>query len=103
MSVDLPEDLLRLVRAAIESGLFASESELIAVAIRDYLRRKDAPSSQPQTITAVDANVWQRRLVESGVLSEEKLPITDLSPYRDRHPVSIQGEPLSETIIRERR
>jgi hypothetical protein len=45
----------------------------------------------------------QQRLVEAGVLSEVKPPISDLAPYRNRRAVPIQGEPLSETIIRERR
>jgi hypothetical protein len=45
----------------------------------------------------------QRRLFEAGLLSEIKPPITDLTPYRNRKAVPIQGEPLSETVIRERR
>ena len=45
----------------------------------------------------------QRRLFNAGVLSEIKPPITDLTPYQNRQAVPIQGEPLSETVIRERR
>jgi hypothetical protein len=45
----------------------------------------------------------QRRLYEAGLLSEIKPPITDLTPYRHRKAVPIKGEPLSETVIRERR
>jgi hypothetical protein len=45
----------------------------------------------------------QRRLVAAGVLSEVKPP-PRFMPARERfEPVSIEGEPLSETIIRERR
>jgi hypothetical protein len=45
----------------------------------------------------------QRRLVAAGVLSEVKPPPRFL-PERERFsPVAIKGEPLSETIIRERR
>ncbi len=45
----------------------------------------------------------QRRLVAAGVLSEVKPPPRFI-PARERFtPVTIQGEPLSETIIRERR
>jgi hypothetical protein len=45
----------------------------------------------------------QRRLVAAGVLSEIKPPPRFI-PARERFsPVPIQGEPLSETIIRERR
>lgn len=45
----------------------------------------------------------QRRLVDAGLLGEIKPPITDLTPYRNRKAVPIQGGPLSETVIRERR
>lgn len=45
----------------------------------------------------------QRRLVEAGVLSEIKPP-RRFTPERQRFtPVPITGEPLSETVIRERR
>jgi hypothetical protein len=45
----------------------------------------------------------QRRLLNAGIVGEIKPPITDLGPYRNRKAVPIQGEPLSETVIRERR
>jgi hypothetical protein len=45
----------------------------------------------------------QQELLEAGVISEIRPPITDLAPYRNRRAVPIQGEPISETIIRERR
>jgi hypothetical protein len=45
----------------------------------------------------------QRRLLDAGLLSEIKPPIRDLTPYRNRKAVPITGEPLSETVIRERR
>jgi hypothetical protein len=45
----------------------------------------------------------QRRLVQAGVLSEIKPP-RRFAPESERFtPVPIQGEPLSETVIRERR
>ena len=45
----------------------------------------------------------QRRLVAAGVLSEIKPPRRS-TPERERFsPVPIKGEPLSETVIRERR
>jgi hypothetical protein len=45
----------------------------------------------------------QQELLEAGIIGEIRPPITDLAPYRNRRAVPIQGEPLSETIIRERR
>ena len=45
----------------------------------------------------------QRRPFEAGLISEIKPPITDLTPYQNRQAIPVRGEPLSETIIRERR
>jgi hypothetical protein len=45
----------------------------------------------------------QRRLVEAGLLSEIKPPITDTTPWQGRQAVPIEGEPLSAMILRERR
>jgi hypothetical protein len=42
-------------------------------------------------------------LLTKGIISRVPPPITDLTPYQNRKPVEITGEPLSETIIRERR
>jgi len=45
----------------------------------------------------------QRRLLQAGIISEIKPP-PRLLPARERFtPVPITGEPISETIIRERR
>jgi hypothetical protein len=45
----------------------------------------------------------QQRLFDAGLISEIKPPITDLTPYRNRRAVPIQGEPISVTALRERR
>ena len=108
MTVNLPEDLASSIRAEVLSGHFASEEELIAAALQDYLRRKhgrgpdNALGRPPETGEEPAAIELQRRLFEAGVLSEVKPPITDLAPYRNRQAAPIQGEPLSETVIRER-
>src|SRR5262249_9951160 len=51
---------------------------------------------------AADLEV-QRQLFAAGLVSEIKPPIRDLSGYRNRRAVPIEGEPLSETVIRDRR
>lgn len=65
----------------------------------------ETADAQPPGLTAVELadQALQRRLVEAGLLNEIKPPIRDLAPYRDRKAIPIQGEPLSETVIRERR
>ena len=49
--------------------------------------------TQPQRAEAK----LKQMLLEAGLLSEIKPPITDLTPYRNRRAVPIQGEPISET------
>lgn len=46
---------------------------------------------------------FERHLYEKGIISEVKPPITDFSRYDDYEPITVTGEPISETIIRERR
>jgi hypothetical protein len=65
--------------------------------------RKELDSKLTATTDEPIAGELQRRLVEAGVLSEVKPPITEFTPYRNRRAVPVQGEPVSETIIRERR
>jgi hypothetical protein len=61
-----------------------------------------SPTATLTEAEATDQDV-QRQLFAAGLLNEIKPPIRDLTPYRNRKPVPIQGEPLSETVIRERR
>ena len=113
MTIHLPDDLANSIQAEVLSGHFANEDEMVATAVRDYLRRKrgqlpqagdTAPASHfAHAQEEPSAQELQRRLFEAGVLSEIKPPITDFTPYRQRRAVPIQGEPLSETILRERR
>ena len=46
---------------------------------------------------------FAHKLVEFGLLSEVKPPITDFTPYQNRQPVKTTGKPLSEVIMEERR
>ena len=113
MTIYLPEDLANSIRAEVLSGHFASEDEMVAAAVRDYLRRKHVQARPTGAAAAAgspapagvepSAQELQRRLFEAGVLSEVKPPIADLTPYRHRQAVPVQGEPLSETVLRERR
>ena len=61
----------------------------------------DALLAEPEPSSAEDK--VERLLFERGVLSEIKGPIRDLEPYRNRKLVQVEGKPLSEVIIEERR
>src|SRR5262249_894555 len=56
------------------------------------------PPAQPRS----KSDETNERMLKAGTISRVPPPLTDLARYRDRRPVEIQGEPLSETIIRER-
>jgi len=46
---------------------------------------------------------FAHKLVEFGIVSEVKPPITDFTAYQNREPVKTTGKPLSEVILEERR
>lgn len=69
--------------------------------LRKALDEEAAPSTEFDEHSAEEE--FKLRLLRAGLLKHIKPPITDLTPYRDRKPFEIQGKPLSETIIEERR
>ncbi|CAN5817906.1 hypothetical protein BH20ACI4_BH20ACI4_17550 [soil metagenome] len=46
---------------------------------------------------------FEKKLAEEGFITEYKPPLTDFSRYENYKPVTVTGEPISETIIKERR
>ena len=48
MTIHLPADLESSIRAEVMSGHFASEDEMVAAAVRDYLQRR---IDQPRQVT----------------------------------------------------
>jgi putative addiction module CopG family antidote len=101
MNVLVSEQAARIIRSQVQSGRYASEEAVIEDAVR-RLESDPAPQTATDAATASDQEL-QRHLFEAGLLSEIKPPITDPSPWKDRKAVPIEGEPLSETVIRERR
>jgi hypothetical protein len=113
MTIDLPENLESFILEAVHSGRFPSVDAAMAAATRLLLQQiklyppphtdggAGGHAAQPEDESG--SQELQRRLFEAGILSEIKPPITDLTPYENRQAVPIQGEPLSETILRERR
>ena len=96
----------RPAQAPADAGPDAAEESAFDVASRAGLSGCiKGESNSPTDLTEEESanQKLQRRLFNAGLLSEIKPPIRDLTPYRDRKPVPIKGEPLSETVIRERR
>jgi Arc/MetJ-type ribon-helix-helix transcriptional regulator len=62
MTIHLPEDLESSIRAQVLSGHFASEGDLVAAAVRDYLRRQQEQARQDAAAaTAVRPGTPSRR------------------------------------------
>ena len=107
MTIQLPEHLERYLHDQVQAGLFRNEDDVILDALERH-RQAQQPQAeatgQPElTPEEIADQELQRRLLAAGIISEIKPPITDLTPYQNRRAVPIQGEPISETAIRERR
>jgi putative addiction module CopG family antidote len=99
MDVHLTGKAERFVRSQIDRGRFRTEDEVLTAALRlleERERASDAPAIPP------DEAEFERRLVAEGLLSRVPSP-QDPARSRSFEPIRIEGEPLSETVIRERR
>jgi putative addiction module CopG family antidote len=107
MTIHLPEYLERYVHDQVQAGRYSTEDDVIRDALERHRQTEPLPAKatgQP-VLTPEDIadQQLQQRLLAAGIISEIKPPITDLTPYRNRRAVPVQGEPISETAIRERR
>lgn len=99
MTIYLPEDLQQYIQMEVQSGRFSSPDEAISEAVRLHRQKKLEAQSSRQALTPDELN---RQLLEAGLLT--KIPAKpDPTDYQEFSPIAIEGEPLSETIIRERR
>ncbi len=96
MTIHLPEDLESSVRSLVQGGRYASVDEAMADAAR-LLLKQATPATKPMT----ERELLQHML-DTGLMSQ--LPDTDADDDDpDDQPIEIEGESLSETVIRERR
>ncbi len=112
MTIRLTKDLEQIVHDAVRTGLYAREDDVI----RDALLRlkdempKDARTPRRKAKAARPANdkpmidALNQRLMAAGLVTQLPDPAQDIDDDDpDDQPIEIAGEPLSETIIRERR
>ena len=61
-------------------------------------------SSEP-THTRMTEDEFEQHLLATGVISEIPPPLTDadIAAFRNYKPICVEGKPISETIIEERR
>jgi Arc/MetJ-type ribon-helix-helix transcriptional regulator len=112
MTIHLPRDLETFVRDAVRIGRYAHEDDVI----RDALTRlkqsmpEDAPMSNQHVKHARPAKQkkplteaeLQQHMLRIGLMSQLPDTAADFDDPDDQL-ITIKGEPLSETIIRERR
>ena len=97
MTIHLPEDVERYIHSQVQRGRFASANEAVAEAVR-RLRQAGQPSPPPRPMTEAE---FKEQLLASGLMTVLPAP-ADSTASRTFQPVAVAGEPISETIIRER-
>ena len=98
MNVHVSDNAERIIRLHVQSGKYSSESEVIDAAL-GLLDQRDQKPGAGKPITEQD---FKRQLLEKGLMSALPVPV-DPAMRRDFEPIKLEGEPLSESIIRERR
>ena len=115
MTLHLPKELERFVHEAVRVGRYAREDDVICDALtrlkeslpqaaaatgRRTRRAKTAKAAEPKALLTLDQ--VHQRMIASGLITQLPDPAQDIDDD-DVPPIVIKGEPLSETIIRERR
>jgi Arc/MetJ-type ribon-helix-helix transcriptional regulator len=107
----LSKDLEKIVHDAVRAGLYAREDDVI----RDALIRLEQAMPGDTEMAHQDAegaesseenrliDQLNQRLLAAGLVIQLPDPAEDIDDDPDDQPIEIGGEPLSETIIRERR
>ena len=98
MNVHVSDNAERIIRSHVQSGEYSSESEVIDAA----LGMLDQRVQQPAARRPVSEEEFKQKLLQCGLMSSLPIPL-DPAPRRQFKPIKLEGEPLSETIIRERR
>jgi hypothetical protein len=98
---DLTTEQVRQLRQQLDRQL-ADPKKRPALASGNARKRAKAPAPKKKPLTRDEFN---QRLIAAGVITRLPDPSLDIidDDDPDDQPVTIKGEPLSETIIRERR
>jgi len=112
MTIHLPRDVENSIVAAVQSGHFASADDAVVAAWRVFEQTKLRPGQATKTTKRARPTrqkkqpltraQFDQHLVELGLMTH----IPNTGAYvddPDDEPIPIRGEPLSETVIRERR
>ena len=101
MTIHLSKDLERFVHDAVRTGLYLSEDDVIRDALTRLRQAIPAKAALPPRKPLTESEI-QQHMLDIGLMSQ--LPDTDADyDDPDDQPIEVEGEPLSEMIIRERR
>ena len=98
MTFQLPETIEHSITQAVLNGRFTSIEEAISAAWMAF-DSHDKAVALDQAIVVADIH---RRMLADGLLTHLPDTAQDVDDEDDA-PITIDGEPLSETIIRDRR
>jgi putative addiction module CopG family antidote len=112
MTIHLSKDLEQFVHDAVRAGHYAREDDVIRDALNrlkqampkdtampDQKRKRAKATSHKKPLTRDE---FDQHLLAIGLLSQLPDTAADFDDPDDE-PIEIKGEPLSETVIRERR
>ena len=84
MTIHLPKELESSVRAQVLSGLFASEDDMVATAVSEYLRQHQAAQQRAAHALHTDADPILGSMSDHAELMEEI--VEDAMRHREQQP-----------------
>jgi Arc/MetJ-type ribon-helix-helix transcriptional regulator len=112
MTIHLPKDVETSIEAAVHGGHFASADDAVVAAWRVFEQTKlgKEPAGKkakrtkptPPEKKPITESEFLQHLMDIGLMTQLPDTAADFDDPDDQ-PITIEGEPLSETIIRERR
>jgi Arc/MetJ-type ribon-helix-helix transcriptional regulator len=103
MDVQLREDLERLVNDHIRTGRYSRGEDVIRE-VQAWIREQVAGEApEPPVRPPMTDEEFRQHLLQTGRISQ--LPDADWKSRTTDHwePIHVEGEPVSQTILRERR
>jgi len=70
ISVSLPRDMIEDIRSAVESGAYATTSEVLRAAVREWRKKRPVPKGLERVTPRNLADL--RRMIQEGVDSMER-------------------------------
>lgn len=104
MDVQLCDDLERLVTTQIQSGRYAREEDVIRE-VRAWLREHDHEEGleSAKAHRPMSDEEFRQHLLRTGRISQLPTAERKNQPQESWQPIRVEGEPVSQATLRERR